>query len=45
MRIMCRFIVAGILGLALAGCAQTKTNVEPSAPPPVPVALTPVPSI
>jgi peptidyl-prolyl cis-trans isomerase SurA len=45
MRIMSRFIVAGILGLALAGCAQTRTNVEPNAPPPVPVALTPVPSI
>lgn len=42
---MSRFIVAGIFGLALAGCAQTKTKLAKDGPPPVPVALTPVPSI
>ena len=42
---MSRFIVAAIFGLALAGCAQTKTKIAKDDAPPVPVALTPVPSI
>ncbi len=45
-RIMKRLFVASTLGLALAGCAQSRSALtKESATPPKPIAVTPVPSI